>query len=104
MFTPSEAAGNSKYAWIVGAIFISFAVPMIWMTERVNAIYYKMMMAGKNAFMNVDSEKPFNNEWDLVYCTGRTATTQTPVEDQMFGVSFQDIVKIKRTVEVYQWV
>ena len=59
-------------------------------------------MGGKTALKNVDCANPFKNEYDLAYCTGKTKTqTHVPVTDQMFGVSFKNIVKIKRTVEVY---
>lgn len=96
----SSSGGKKGGEFFGGIILIAFALPMIWMNERKDVKYYQVIMAGKDAVKNVDSEKPFDNEWDLAFCTGRTAT-QTPVADQMFGVSFQDIVKIKRTVEVY---
>ena len=96
----TSSGGKKGGEFFGGIILIAFALSMIWMNERKDVKYYQVIMAGKDAVKNVDSEKPFDNEWDLAFCTGRTAT-QTPVADQMFGVSFQDIVKIKRTVEVY---
>lgn len=40
--------------------------------------------------------------YKLVHVRGE-AFTQTELADEQFGLVYNDVLKIKRTVEVYQW-
>ena len=43
------------------------------------------------------------NNYKLVHASGRCSTKEL-VSDERFGISKDDSVKLKRVVEVYQWV
>lgn len=74
---------------------------MIWMNERKDVKIYKVITKGREAVVNADCNDPQeDNMMQLVHVKGET-TTDAQVADEMFGLVYNDVLKIKRTVEVY---
>lgn len=98
-------SGPVFMGFIGGLFLIGFALPMVWMNERREVHQGKLIKAANDAVVpNVDTSKDLSEtEWKLVHCNG-DLTTEKPVEDDMFGVSIDNSVKIKRIVETLQWV
>jgi hypothetical protein len=76
---------------------------MIWMNERKDVKMYKVITKGREAVVEADPHEPLDeNEFKLVHVKGETST-EAQVADEMFGLVYNDVLKIRRTVEVYQW-
>ena len=74
---------------------------MIWMNERKDVKIYKVITAGREAVVEADPNDPQeDNMMQLVHVNGETST-EAQVNDEMFGLTYNDVLKIKRTVEVY---
>ena len=80
---------------------IFFALPMIWMNERKDVKIYKVITQGRENVIEADPNDPQeDNMHKLIHVKGET-TTQSQTADEMFGLVYDEILKIKRTVEVF---
>ena len=80
---------------------IFFALPMIWMNERKDVKIYKVITQGRENVIEADPNDPQeDNMYKLIHVKGET-TTQSQTADEMFGLVYDEILKIKRTVEVF---
>ena len=87
----------------MGVCMIFFALPMIWMNERKDVKMYKVITQGREAVVEADPNEPQEeNMFKLIHVKGETST-QSQTSDEQFGLVYDDILKIKRTVEVFQW-
>ena len=77
---------------------------MVWMNERKQVRMFKVVQAGRDNVteVQIDSVSDQDN-YKLVHASGR-CTTKEQVSDERFKITKEDTVKIKRVVEVYQWV
>ena len=65
---------------------------------------YKVILAGMENWKSADPEKAQQDDKsNLVHMQGRSSTFEA-VGDQIFGLVYQDVVKVKRSVEVFQWI
>ena len=89
---------------LFGIFLIWTAIPMIWMNERKDVKIYKVIVAGRKAVVEANCEEPSEElMMKLVHVKGET-TTEAQVSDEMFGLVYDGTIKIKREVEVFQWV
>lgn len=77
---------------------------MVWMNERKLVKIYKVIAAGREACVEANPEEPTaENNQKLVHAKGMLSTEKV-VEDEAFGLAKEGLVKLRRDVEVYQWV
>lgn len=77
---------------------------MVWMNERKLVKIYKVIAAGRENCVEANAEAPDDaNNFKLVHAKGMLSTEKT-VDDEAFGLSKEGLVKLRRDVEVYQWV
>lgn len=87
----------------VGVCLIFIALPMIWMNERKDVKIYKVITRGRDEVIEASCDDPQEeNQYKLIHVQGETST-ESQVADEMFGLVYNDVLKIKRSVEVYQW-
>lgn len=90
--------------FFAGLVCIWIALPMVWMNERKNVKIYQTILKGEEALIEADAFKPEpEKKSELVHMQGRTSTFE-PVGDALFGLLYGDTIKVKRSVEVFQWV
>lgn len=83
---------------------ICFAYPMVWMNERKLVKVYKTIALGREACVEANPDEPSaENNHKLVHAKGTLAVTEALVDEQ-FGLAKEGLVKLRRNVEVYQWV
>lgn len=84
---------------------IGFALPIVWMNERRQVKMAELIsLAEENVKkdLNIDEVSSENNK-SLVHLQGMLKTLEK-VEDQRFYVAMENCLKIKRVVEMLQWV
>jgi len=83
---------------------ICFAYPMVWMNERKLVKIYRVIAAGRENCQQANAEEPTDqNNFKLVHAKGMLTTEKT-VDDETFGLAKEGLIKLRRDVEVYQWV
>jgi hypothetical protein len=108
-FSRGSSSGKDKEspfgAFIIGCILIGFALPMVWMNERKQVKIYKLIEKARTSCIPEvpATEVSENDNFKLIHTSAHTAT-QSPSEDQQFGVVVNDSMKLKRVVEMHQWV
>lgn len=90
---------------IVGVLLVILAFPVIWFNEKRQVHMEEVFgYARKILKPNVGSENvDNNNDGCLVHMQGVTATNEK-LTDSKFGFSFTNCAKMKRSVEMFQWV
>ena len=74
------------------------------MNERKQVKVYKTIQKAREAVRDIDVEGPLEDDnYKLVHGVGLVKTDK-PCIDERFNVVKEDTVKIKRSVEVLQWV
>ena len=96
--------GSSIIGVLAGVVLVLIAIGLLWWNEGRSVATAKGLTEGAKVTMEaeagvVDPAK----EGQLVHVIGKT-TLETPAEDEMFGVTGPDLLKLRRIVEVYQWV
>lgn len=100
-----KSGGSSVFAeFFAGIVMIAFALPMIWMNERKQVKMDKINGLGREEVRTISIDEPKEEElYKLAHCSG-VVTTSIPVVDGTFGLEQENAVKVRRTVEVYQWI
>lgn len=94
--------GGAIKGILVGLILFIAAFPLLFWNEGRSVKRYKTLKEGGGAVISVSAETvDTNNEGKLVHMTG-TAVTEQTLTDPVFGIS-ANALKLKRTVEMYQW-
>jgi len=91
--------------FILGCLLIWFALPLVWMNERKNIKVWNVIVKGRAECCNdIDIDAPdANNEKKLVHARG-IVTTSIPITDSVFALGHENACRLRRVVEVYQWV
>ena len=99
----SRLGGSIKGVIIGLALFVG-GFPVLFWNEGNSVKTAKAIDEGEGACISVDSSAQVDaeNEGKLVHMTGK-ADTKDVLSDAMFGVS-ATAIKLKREVEMYQWV
>lgn len=91
-------------AFICGCIMIPFTLVFLWKNEKKIVTYAKCMDRAEKDVSSVDCNNVSeDNNYKLVH-TGGKAINNTELVDNQFGVSVENSYRLKRIVEVYQWV
>lgn len=95
--------GESIKGVLVGLVLFIAAFPVLWMNEgcsaRQEAALYELK--GKVKSVSADKVDP-QYDGQPVHMTAK-ATTDATLEDPQFGVSADQVIKLRRTVQMYQW-
>ena len=94
---------NSLIATLVGLVLVPAAVILPFWNEgrAVDAIRALDRGAGSVVEVSADAATP-SGEGKLVHLSGLMAPA-TPARDPVFGVSAEGLLRLSRTVEMYQW-
>jgi hypothetical protein len=101
-YSPSSPGGI--VAMLIGVLLIGMSFPLLWDNEQTAVRIAQLLGRAQKESIEVDANKPLEeNNMKLVYVSGDTENKK-PVEDKELGVEFNKCVKVKRTVEMFQWV
>ena len=90
--------------FIIGCIMIWIALPMVWMNERKQVKIDKLINNGREAVKSSQFDGVIEeHNFELVHTSGEV-TTENPIGDQQIEYMKEQCVKLKRDVQVYQWV
>ncbi len=88
---------------VVGVVLFGASFPLLFWNEGRAVKRYKALKEGQGVVVTVDAgEVSPNNEGRLVHTTG-LATTEETLRDREFGIA-QNALRLRRTVEMYQWI
>jgi len=91
-------------AFITGCVLIPFAMVFLWKNEKKIVTYARVMDRAAKEVKNIPSTKPSAvNNFKLVHMIGESSNS-TVLVDNEFGISVENSYRLKRIVEVYQWV
>jgi hypothetical protein len=96
--------GNSIKGLLFGGIFILLSIGFLWWNEGRSVKTAKGLDDGDQ--VTVEAEAGTIDpamQGKLVHVTGKTAV-KTSASDAEFGLTTSDVIKLKRRVEVFQWV
>jgi hypothetical protein len=96
--------GNSIKGLLFGGIFIVLSIALLWWNEGRSVKTAKGLDDGEQ--VTVEAEAGTIDpamQGKLVHVTGKTAV-KTSASDAEFGLTTSDVIKLKRRVEVFQWV
>ncbi|MFK7839311.1 MAG: TMEM43 family protein [Bdellovibrionales bacterium] len=97
-----KKAKNAFAGVLIGILFFLGSFPLLWWNEGRSVKRIKTINEGRELVVSVPSTQVSpDNQNQLIHISG-FANTKRPIQDALFGVSDQAI-KIKRTVEMYQW-
>ncbi|CAI8033505.1 Transmembrane protein 43 [Geodia barretti] len=99
-----DDTGGRSCVLVLGIIMVICACMWLMWNEREYANTYNMLVETQSECTPLPSSEivnPILNE-KLIYITGKLGTSG-PVYDNQFNVS-GDFVKLKRNVEMYQWI
>lgn len=96
--------GKSITGVLIGIVLVIVAFPVLWMNEGRSVKTYKGLVEGEKVTVEAKSEAvDAANDGKLVHTIG-TAETKEPVRDDVFHVGGDNIIKLSREVETYQWI
>jgi len=94
--------GGALKGILVGLVLFLVAFPLLFWNEGRAVRRHQTLEEGGGAVVSVPADRvDAGNEGKLVHLTG-TAVTDATLSDAAFGVSARG-VRLKRTVEMYQW-
>lgn len=104
----SEGCGSRLIGSIQGIIFgfigILVAIVLLFWNEGRAVQTYKSLEEGAGAVVSVNAQEVNPaNDGNLVHMTGQ-ATTDETLTDPLFDVSADNAIKLRREVQMYQWV
>jgi len=96
--------GKSIKGVLVGIIFILVSVVLLWWNEGRSVKTARGLAEGEKITVEAKAESVDpGQEGMLVHVSGKTALTG-PATDTMFGVTAPDLIKLRRSVEIFQWI
>lgn len=96
--------GKSISGMLIGGIMFVAAFPVLWWNEGRSVKTMKGLAEGEKIVVDVSSDKVDSaNEGKLVHTSGK-AEGKDAVKDETFAVTAPGLIKLKRDVELYQWI
>lgn len=94
--------GGAIKGILFGLVLIVAAFPLLFWNEGRAVTTYKTLKEGGSTVLSVASDRvDAANAGRLIHVTG-WATTEATLKDSFFGIS-ANVLKLKRTAEMYQW-
>ena len=96
--------GKSIKSLFLGGVFILMSIGLLWWNEGRSAKTAKSLNDGEQVTVEalagtIDPAR----QGKLVHVAGKTAV-KTSVSDAEFGLTTNEVIKLKRRVEIFQWV
>ncbi len=96
--------GNSIMGVLFGIVLILVSVALLWWNEGRSVHTAKGLAEGAKVTVEASADKvDAANEGKLVHLSGK-ADAKDVVKDDVFGVTSSGLIKLKRQVELFQWV
>jgi len=95
--------GNSVMATLFGLLLVPGSIILLYWNEGRAVTAYRALSEGQHQLQEADAgtvDSRFDGH--LVHLSG-TAATSRPARDETFGVSGDNLLRISRKVEMYQW-
>src|SRR5437868_13646566 len=98
-----QRIGQSFVGALIGVLLVIGSIVLLWWNEgrAVDAIRALDQGARQRAEAHATAVDPANNN-KLVHLSG-AMTTRAPARDTAFGIGGDDLLRLKRTVEMFQW-
>src|SRR5438270_12574653 len=98
-----QRIGQSFVGALIGILLVIGSIVLLWWNEgrAVDAIRALDQGARQLVEANATAVDPANNN-KLVHLSG-AMTTRAPARDTVFGIGGDDLLRLKRTVEMFQW-
>src|SRR5271155_5584572 len=95
--------GGSLVAALIGLILVPAAIVLLYWNEGRAVDAIRALERGASAIVEVDATRvdPQGNA-KLVHVSGMMQPT-TPARDPVFGVTGNGLLRLSRSVEMYQW-
>ena len=88
----------------VGLLMALLSVVLLWWNEGRSVTTARGLAEGEKVSVEANADAVDQGlQGKLVHVSGRTAL-KTPAADSVFGVTAPDLIKLRRTVEMFQWV
>lgn len=100
----SKKKSSTAVGFLFGAVMFFGAFPFLFWNEGRSLHRYQTLAEGRDVVVeNVSTDNvAADNEAQLIHVTG-FADAHEELTDQKFQVSVNDMLKLKRSVEMYQW-
>lgn len=96
--------GKSITGVLVGLLLTVAAFPVLWWNEGRSVKTYQGLVEGEKIAITVPAEAVDPaNDGKLIHLSGR-AEAKDQVTDSVFGIGTPGTIKLRRTVEMFQWV
>ncbi len=102
---------NALTGFLVGLFLFVASFPILAWNECQAARYYRMLFRARDAIVEAQGRELVDVDEDdlafngkLVCASGTLDVGKTPLTDTAFGFSLEHCVRLRRTVEMYQWV
>lgn len=96
--------GDSIKGVLVGGVLILVSLILLWWNEGRSVKTAKGLAEGAQVSVEADASKvDASKEGKLVHLVGKSAV-ESGAEDPIFEVTGPDVIKLRRIVELYQWV
>jgi hypothetical protein len=96
--------GKSITGMLVGGAMAVIAFPLLWWNEGRSVHTYQGLTEGEKIAVDVSADRVEpSNDGKLVHVTGRAEGKDT-VSDSIFAVSAPGLIRLKREVELFQWI
>jgi len=100
--------GNSVIGGVILGLLLWWLVPVcLWNNERIAIKQYKMQLKAERYAIHIDGpEREPLEEMDgrIVYLTGTSTVSEDLADDKFKSVKCNDKIKLRRVVEMYQWI
>ncbi|NNE91342.1 MAG: hypothetical protein HKN23_06815 [Verrucomicrobiales bacterium] len=88
-----------------GIVLCAVSVVGLFWNEGRAVKRYQTLKQGQEIVISVPADAvDAANEGQLVHLTGNSKVESGPLTDSLFGITQEGVVKLKRRVEMYQWV
>ena len=98
-----QRLGGAFKGILVGLLMFIAAFPLIFWNESRAISTHQALEEGQGAVVSVEADAiDPDNEGELIHVTG-DVTVSDALSDPVFGVTESDVIRLRRTVEMYQW-
>jgi hypothetical protein len=95
---------NSFVGVLVGVVLIFGAIPLLWWNEGRAVKAQRALDEATRLVVDIEADRAdTGNNGKLVHVSG-DAVSRTPIRDGDLTLVFNDVIRVARTVEMYQWV
>jgi len=94
--------GSSLKGVLIGLVIIIGAIVLIFINERNQAQKVRLMKSVADQVVSIEPAIADEHQNTIIHTSG-LVTSENTIEDPSFNFVFDDVLKYRRTVEMYQW-